>query len=62
MEEGQIKKEDMNPKLDDSTVETGKEYHYEVSDKYQVTLKKYDITRKIEPHPEVAEIVKFYDD
>lgn len=58
----QVKAEDFNPTLDDSTVETGKKYFYELSDKYSVTLIKHDITKKIEPHPEVAAIVKFYED
>lgn len=50
-----------NVTLEDNA-ETGKEYSYLVNKKYGVTLIKHDITKDIEPLPELVTHVSHYND
>ena len=60
---GKLNEDDYEPlDLDNTNVVTDKEYKFAIKDKYEVVLRKRDITRDIEPLPELVDVVAQYGD
>lgn len=51
-----------NDDLNDDNVVTGKEYTYNIRDKFKASIKKRDITRDIVPVASIQKHVDFYDE